>query len=75
MGRAYWHGWVKLAKIDDDARKIVDRYDQQPEWELNRMTSDTWEQRNVIDDPEHTDRLVELKDRLADWMESENDTG
>ena len=35
--------------------------------ELYDLVNDSWELRNVIDDPQHTGILTDLQLRLADW--------
>jgi len=35
--------------------------------ELYDLVNDSWELKNVIDDPQHTDVLTDLQLRLADW--------
>lgn len=73
LAGAYWTEWAALAKRDDRAREIVDRYFRRPEWELYRVAEDKWEQRNLTDDPAHAQRLGELKRQLVAWMREQGD--
>ena len=73
MAGAYWTEWAEIAKTDERAKRIVDRYYQRPEWELFDVSKDKWEQTNLIDDPTQAERIADLKKRLAEWMESQGD--
>ncbi|EMI57075.1 sulfatase family protein [Rhodopirellula sallentina] len=73
MAGAYWTEWAELAKTDDRAKEIVDRYYQRPEWELFDVSQDEWEQTNLIDEPAQSERIAEMKEQLAAWMESQGD--
>ena len=70
---AYWGEWVALAKKDNRAKQIVDRYYQRPEFELYRVAEDKWEQRNLFGDPKYAKVVATLKKELRDWMDSQND--
>ena len=71
----YWADWVRLADRDERARAIVDRYYRRPEFELYHVSEDRWETNNLIEAPEQAERVARLKKELADWMESQGDTG
>lgn len=73
MAGAYWTEWAELAKSDPRAKEIVDRYYQRPEWELFDVSNDKWEQNNLIDDPSQAERIADLKQRLAEWMNEQGD--
>lgn len=73
LAGAYWTEWAELAKTNERARQIVDRYYERPEWELFHVGSDKWELTNLIDRPEHAERAVALKQQLADWMQRQGD--
>ena len=73
LAGAYWTEWASLAKSDERARAVVDRYFRRPEWELFHVKTDQWEQTNLADDPAQARRLAELKALLAEWMKEQND--
>ena len=72
---AFWGEWASLAKTHPQAKEILDRYYQRPEFELYHMTNDQWERANLAHDPNHAMTLDRLKLELATWMRSQNDTG
>jgi len=75
MAGAYWTEWAELAKTDDRAARIVQRYFERPEWELFDLQNDKWEQHNLISDPDQQARVAQLQQQLAAWMTQQGDTG
>lgn len=75
LAGAYWNEWYELAKNDPHAQAIVDRYHRRPEWELYHVSEDKWELNNVIDDPQQSQRVAQLQQELASWMEEQGDPG
>ena len=73
MAGAYWAEWAQLAKIDASAKDIVDHYFKRSEWELFNVQNDQWEQTNIVDQPDQSQRVSELKLRLAEWMRAQHD--
>ena len=73
LAGAYWTEWAELAKTNEGARKVVDRYYQRPEWELYHVSQDRWEQTNLIDAPAQAERVEALKQELATWVASQGD--
>ncbi|MEM6688312.1 MAG: sulfatase [Planctomycetota bacterium] len=73
MAGAYWTEWASLAKTDDHAKAIVDRYFQRPEWEFFNVKEDKWEQNNLINDPAQAERVADLRSQLSEWMKSQGD--
>lgn len=71
---AFWTEWVELAETDPRAREVVDSYYRRPEFELYHLGQDRWEQRNLADDPQHAQRLQQLKQELAAWRDEQGDT-
>jgi arylsulfatase A-like enzyme len=69
----YWDSWVDTATAEPEARRQVLRYLERPAEELYRVADDPWEQRNLVDDPEHADRLAELRGTVDRWMEETGD--
>jgi uncharacterized sulfatase len=70
---AYWSEWVGLARNDEDAQAILDRYYVRPEFELYHMPSDPWELNNVADDPTNEVLLAQLTTELSNWMAEQGD--
>ena len=62
-----------LAETDEQARKVVERYYRRPEWEFFDVGNDPWEQTNLVDQPQHAERIEALKRRLAAWMQRQGD--
>ena len=73
MAGAYWTEWAELAETDEQARKVVERYYRRPEWEFFDVGNDPWEQTNLVDQPQHAERIEALKRRLAAWMQRQGD--
>lgn len=73
MAGEYWSEWAQLAKSDKRARAIVNRYYQRPEWELFHVSQDRWEQSNLVDQTEQSERIADLKRRLNSWMKAQQD--
>ncbi|TWT92922.1 Choline-sulfatase [Botrimarina colliarenosi] len=72
----YFADWRRAAEAgDDDAAAIIERFHQPPEFELFDTDEDPYELRNLADDPGQAERLAELRERLAAWMESQGDEG
>lgn len=70
----YWKGWLQQAEQDDDARRKVNAYQRRTGEELYYTPDDPYEQRNVIDDPEHADRLQRLRMAVDAWLDDTADT-
>ncbi|MFZ5830164.1 MAG: sulfatase, partial [Planctomycetota bacterium] len=73
LAGAYWGEWAALAKTDESARRIVDRYFRRPEWELYHVSDYKWELNNLVEDPAQAKRIEEMKKQLADWMREQGD--
>lgn len=71
--RSYWRSWVEQAVDDPAARHKVQRYQERPDEELYRVDDDPYEQRNLIRDPAQANRVSELREAVADWMERTDD--
>lgn len=70
---AYWSEWAEMAKHDERAKRVVDRYYHRPEFELYQLSQDKYEQNNLADDPEQASRLAEMKEELGEWMTNQGD--
>jgi N-sulfoglucosamine sulfohydrolase len=76
--RFYDHPHPVLANCDESATKevlIEHGWAEQPfaEEQLFDLVFDPNEQRNLADDPQHTDTLATMRERLGDWMEETDD--
>ncbi len=71
----YWHSWVRAAKEDPQAARMVGRYVKRPAVELYDVRKDPWELENLADRPELAGVRRDLEARLRAWMEQQGDTG
>ena len=58
---------------DTPAGKAFQRYVDPPEWELYDLDNDPVEFENLADNPEHSEKLSELKFALMNWRKETND--
>ena len=66
-GKTYWDSWKRLAERDAAAKAVVERYHRRPAEELYDVENDPHEQRNLLNDPAHTETLAGLRDSLRGW--------
>ena len=71
----YWLSWVEKAKDDPDARRLVNGYQNRPEFELYDLQKDPFEMNNLAGREEHREILAALKKRLDAWMHQQGDSG
>ena len=71
----FWNEWAELYKTDPKAQALIDRYYARPPFEFYDLANDPWEQDNLIDAPEHAERVAKMKSQLASWMAAQGDTG
>jgi len=69
----YWSSWVAAAKDQKAAQIRVQRYQRRLAEELYNTEADPYEQRNLINEPEHAPRVAALKSRLDVWMRETGD--
>ncbi|MGV3485023.1 MAG: sulfatase-like hydrolase/transferase [Planctomycetaceae bacterium] len=69
----YWPSWVEAAKTDAAAAAIVKKYTQRPAEELYDLDADRNELNNLADDPNHTEKLEEMRTKLTSWMKAMGD--
>jgi arylsulfatase A-like enzyme len=74
-GLEYFRSWEAAAKTDAHAAQIVQRYKERPREELYDLAADPHEQHNLAADPQHANRLREMREKLAAWMKSQGDEG
>jgi len=70
-----WRSWVRDAKVDPKAGEIMNRWVQRPEFEFYDTKEDPFELNNLADDPAYTEKIAQMKELLAAWMEQQGDKG
>lgn len=63
----YWASWVRLAERDERAATVVRRYEHRPPAEFYDLEADPFEEKNLIDAPEHQERIAQLREQLKAW--------
>ncbi len=70
---AYWDSWDEAAATNPEAAATVRRYLERPAEELYDLRSDSSEQTNLADRPEHRNLAQELRAKLENWMDEQGD--
>ncbi|XOV93468.1 MAG: sulfatase [Bacteroidota bacterium] len=70
---AYWDSWDEVAKSDSVAAAIIMKYYQRPAFEFFNLEKDPNEQMNLANDPEYTQIIDEMKQKLFTWMDTQGD--
>jgi len=70
----FWASWVRKAKTDAKAERIVKAYQHRPGEELYDLEADPHEMHNLADSPECSTLLDSMRKRLAEWCKQQNDT-
>ncbi|TWT66788.1 Choline-sulfatase [Posidoniimonas polymericola] len=71
--RGYWQSWVDAAEHDKHARWVVDHYQHRVAEELYDLEEDPHEQENLAADPDQSQRVREMRQRLEEWMAEQGD--
>ena len=71
----YWASWVRTAKTDPKAARLVKRYLNRPAEELYDLSKDTHELNNLAGREKQAKVKARLKQQLQDWMTSQGDFG
>ena len=71
----YWSSWVRDAKTDPRAAKLVAQYQTRPAEEFYDVVADPFEQTNLADMEQHRERMDAMKARLQSWMKQQGDAG
>ncbi len=71
--QAGWGSWTEKAQNDPFAAQRVRLYQKRPREELYDLKHDPFEMTNRASDVAYADIAQQLKLKLRDWMESEND--
>ena len=77
---ARWRGRIpagerERGETDAAARRLYERYQHRPEFELFDLEADPHELNNLAEAPEHRGRLEALHAQLQAWMEDQGDLG
>ncbi|TWU37432.1 sulfatase family protein [Novipirellula artificiosorum] len=68
-----WPSWVEAAKANPEAAAFLRAYHSRPAEELYRIDSDPNETTNLASEPEHAEKLAELRDMVAQRMKRVGD--
>ena len=71
----YWASWVRTAKTDPKAARLVKRYLNRPAEELYDLSKDPYELNNLAVREKQAKVKARLKQQLQDWMTSQGDLG
>ena len=75
LNNPYWQTWIWDASQSTRTYGLVQRYMNRPAEALYHTASDPYELTNLIDQPEHAERVLEFKQALANWMSEQRDPG
>ena len=70
----YWNSWDQAAKVDANAKAIVDKYYQRPVIEFFDLDKDPDEQVNLADYPEYKQQIIKMSRMLDNWMIEQGDS-
>ena len=71
----YWASWVRTAKTDPKAARLVKRYLNRPAEQLYNLSKDPHELNNLAGREKQAKVKARLKQQLQDWMTSQGDLG
>ena len=71
----YWASWVRTAKTDPKAARLVKRYLNRPAEEMYDLSKDPHELNNLAGREKQAKVKARLKQQLQDWMTSQGDLG
>lgn len=74
-GTNMWSSWLNTAETNDYANFLVQRFVHRPAIEFYDLQDDPWELNNIADNPEHADRIANMRTALESWMEQQGDKG
>jgi N-sulfoglucosamine sulfohydrolase len=75
LNNPYWSTWVFESGGDKTAERLVKRYMKRPPEQLYRTSTDPFELKNLVKNPEHAQIKAELSAELDRWMKAEGDPG
>ena len=71
----YWASWVRTAKTDPKAARLLKRYLNRPAEQLYDLSKDPHEVNNLAGREKQAKVKARLKQQLQDWMTSQGDLG
>ncbi len=72
-GGAFWHSWDEAAKTNPKAAAIIKRYHTRSEFEFFDLEADPFELNNLANDPQHKERMDEMRRMLKKWTTQQGD--
>ena len=66
--------WEDLARTNQAAQALTDRYYTRPKEELYDVVNDPYEQHNLAFNPKYTEAMQDLRQRLTLYRRAQNDT-
>lgn len=70
----YWNSWIELAKTDQHAARVLEKYFVRPAEEFYDVLNDPLEQNNLIGEAAHQKRIAAMRKKLGKWMTKQQDT-
>lgn len=71
----YWSSWLREAKTNPGAARLVERYLNRPPEELYDLSKDPYELNNLVEEKINSKLKNRLRKQLQDWMTSQGDQG
>ena len=75
LNNRYWQTWVFESWTNEDAYRLIQRYQKRPAEELYDLQSDPYEMENLVDDPTLAKKHGELSAELDRWLKNQGDPG
>ncbi|MHC4741495.1 MAG: sulfatase family protein [Planctomycetota bacterium] len=75
LNNPYWATWVREAWVDPHTYDLVKRYTRRPAEQLYNTAEDSYEMKNLADDPAMSDIKTRLSTELDRWMKQQGDPG
>ena len=70
-----WKTWIAKAQTDPDSARVVDVIVNHPAEEFYDTQTDRYEMHNVIEDPQHAERVRTMRRLVRTWMTEQGDEG
>lgn len=67
--------FVRAARTDPEAERLVDLYSNRPAVELFDVVADPMNMKNLAGDPKYASVVTDLRSRLEAWMKEQGDEG
>ncbi len=75
LNNAYWPTWVNFASDNPAIYTLVKRYVMRPAEEVYHTSSDPFEKKNLVNDPQHHAIRARLAAELDRWLLEQGDPG